>query len=367
MVNHNPEKRPVILIVIGSLGAGGKERQLIGLLKSLQLQKKYHTVLAVMNPDGLREKEASEFADELINISWKPGIGILSSISALIRIVKQSSVKMIHSWGSGSWDMVSLIVAKWCRIPFLHNGIRSAPGRLKGSDQLTRISAIFADRIVANSNAGLKAHKLDKHPEAKVIYNGMDTERFTPYRSITEDNNLCMVANFRVEKDHQTMIMALDCIRKSIPSVMLYLVGHDFDTLSAIQSMVNNLNLQDNVTFITDTLHPEPYIAKSKVGILATHGEGISNVLLEYMGLCKPVIVSDNSGNPEVVENGVNGYLVSPGSAEELCESVVELCMHPALLEKMGMAGRRILEEKFSIPKMLNAYDETYTELINQK
>lgn len=366
MVNKNLEERPVILTIIGSLGDGGKERQLIVHMKSLQAQEKYSTVLAVMNPGGLREEEAAEFVDLFIKIPRKPDYDIFSSISALIKVVKQYNVKIIHSWGSGIWDVVSLIVAKWCRVPFLHNGIQSAPIRLRFSDQLTRVSAIFADVIVANSMAGLKAFKLENHRRAKVIYNGMDPERFSPYLSSNVEDNLCMVANFRVEKDHQTMIRALDCIRRSIPSVQLFLVGHDFGTLEAIQNMVNDLNLHEQVTFITDTLHPEPYIAKSKVGILATHGEGISNVLLEYMGLTKPIVVSNNGGNPEVVENGINGYLVAPGSADELCEKVVALIMDPDLARKMGMEGRRIFEEKFSVSQMENAFNEIYSELKKQ-
>lgn len=364
MAEMNFEKRPVILTVIGSLGDGGKERQLIIHLKSLQERKDFSTILVVMNPDGLRQDEAASVADVFLKFQRKRYLNVVSALKDLVKIIKEYDVKLIHSWGSGIWDLISLIAAKWCRIPLLHNGIQSSPTKLSFSDQLTRFSAIFADVIVANSNAGLSAFKLNKHPKAQVIYNGMDPERFAPYSEIKSEDNLCMVANFRVEKDHQTMIQALDCIRESIPTIHVILVGHDFGTLTETQNLVKTLKLHDHVTFVTDTLYPEPYIAKSSVCILATHGEGISNVLLEYMALKKPIIVSNNGGNPEVVIDGVNGFLVKPGSVEELCKKALTLHHNHELSQKMGFEGRKIFEEKFSIPQMESAFNEVYQKLL---
>ena len=285
-------------------------------------------------------------------------------LSQLIRIKNQYQVDIVHSWGSGLWDLISLMVAKYSRTPFLHNGIQSAPQKLSFSDHLTRFSALFADDIVANSHAGLFAFGLTNHPKSKVIYNGMDFERFQDYAITQENEDLCMVANFREEKDHQTLIKAIPCIRKSIPSVRLYLVGHDYGTLEENIKLVQDLRLENNVTFVTDTLNPEPFIARSKICLLATHGEGISNVLLEYMALKKPIIVSNNGGNPEVVEHGLNGYLVKPQSIEEICAKTIELLTNQQIAAKMGLRGRKIVEEKFSIAKMENEFCKIYDYLI---
>lgn len=358
------DKKPVIMMIIGSLGAGGKERQLILHLKSLKAQKKYSTVLVVMNPGGKREKEAAKYSDGFIKIERKFRINLLSVLGQLIRIKKQYQVDIVHSWGSGLWDLISLLFTKYYRIPFLHNGIQSAPQKLSFSDHLSRFSALFANEIVANSHAGLSAFGLTNNPKSKVIFNGMDLERFQNYAITQEHDDLCMVANFREEKDHQTLIKAIPCIRKSFPSVRLYLVGHDYGTLEENKKLVQDLRLENNVTFVTDTLNPEPYIASSKVCLLATHGEGISNVLLEYMALKKPIIVSNNGGNPEVVVNGLNGYLVEPQSIGEICTKTIELLTNQQIAIHMGLVGRKIVEEKFSLAKMENEFCKIYDNLI---
>jgi len=360
---QNSENRSVIMMVIGSLGAGGKERQLILHLKTLKEQQRYLTILTVLNPDGTREKEAAEYADELINIDRSFKYYLFSAFFRLVVITKKNDVKLIHSWGSGVGDLISLLVAKWCHIPFLHNGIQSSPSILNLSNKLSKLSALFADVIVANSNAGLSAFGLENHPKAMVIYNGLDLNRFAHY-SISQDHDyICMVANFREEKDHKTMVRSLVDIRIAFPNILLFLVGHDFGTLNTTERLVQELELENHVKFITNVLNPEPYVAQSKVCILATHGEGISNVLLEYMALNKPIIVSNNGGNPEVVLDGVNGYLVAPQSPEALSSKVIELLKNKDLAIQMGIAGRKLVEDIFSKSKMASAFNNVYDKL----
>jgi len=352
-------------MIIGSLGAGGKERQLIIHLKALQEQQKYSTILVVLNSNGEREVESAYYADNSIKIDRKWKFDLISPLRELTKVTKKYNVSLIHSWGSGIWDCISLLLAKWHHIPILHNGIQSAPANLDFSNRLSRFSALFADIIISNSIAGLRAFKLEDHPETKVIYNGMDINSVSQYTISRNRDHLCMVANFRSEKDHTTMIKALVNVSKAFPDVLLYLVGHNYGTLSEIERLVQELGLRDNVKFITDTLNPEPFIAQSEVCVLATHGEGVSNVLLEYMALKKPIVVSNNGGNSEVVINGLNGYLVTPKSVENLSSKIIELLSDKALAIKMGIEGRKICEVKFSIDKMETAFCKVYDELIN--
>jgi glycosyltransferase involved in cell wall biosynthesis len=199
-----------------------------------------------------------------------------------------------------------------------------------------------------------------------VIYNGLDLERFEDYSTTKDQQFLCMVANFRKEKDHETMVRALREIVDEYPDISLILVGHDFGTLESTRRLVSSLKLENNVEYITDTMNPEPFIAKSAVCILSTFGEGISNVLLEYMALEKPVVVSNNGGNPEVVTDGVNGFLVEPQSSEAISARVIELLKDKEKAVQMGLAGRKMVEEKFSTDKMVSAFNNLYKDLINR-
>jgi len=360
-----------ILMLIGNLDAGGKERQLIALLKGLNARKHFLTTVAVMNPNGLRESEASQFADRVINISRVFDFDLLSPIIHLIRLVKQENIQVLHTWGSGIWDMVGLLVARICGLPMLHGGIRLSPAHLDFSNRLTKWSAQKADAIVANSQAGLQAFGLAYDSRSRVIYNGVDMSRFEglPESPPVEKQNLCMVANFSNKKDHISLVAAMPAILKSFPDVQLLLVGHDAGTLEAVKAYASEIGVEAHIEYITDTLTPEPFIAKSRIGILSTntmvHGEGTANVLLEYMALSKPVVASDNGGNREVVKDGTSGFVIKPGSPEEIVKHVNLLLGDGALAQEMGRAGKTILLEKFDMGKMVTAYVEVYQALKN--
>ena len=367
--NANKYDQIKVLMLIGNLDAGGKERQLIALLKGLKERKHFSTIVAVMNPNGLRESEASQFVNGLVNVNRLFGFDLISPVIKLTRLVRRENIHVIHTWGSGIWDVVGLLVAKFCHVPMLHGGIRLSPVRLDFSNRLTKWSAQKADAIIANSQAGLQAFCLADDPRSRVIYNGVDMSRFEglPESPLENHENLCMVANFSNKKDHVSLVAAMSSILKAFPDARLLLVGHDAGTLDAVKAYALEIGVESHVEFITDTLHPEPYIAKSCIGILSTnetvHGEGTANALLEYMALSKPVVVSDNGGNREVVKDGESGFVIKPGSPDEIAKHVNLLLANSARAQEMGRVGKAILIEKFGLEKMVDAYVDIYQAL----
>lgn len=355
-------------MVIGGLGDGGKERQLLLLLKILKQHQDITTSLIVMNSGGERENEASELADKLVVLPRNKGFKLIMALRKVIEQIKGDEIDVIHTWGSGLWDLVGLLAGRIMRIPVIHNGIRSAPGRLNIFNRLTQFSARFADAAVANSAAGLKAFKLDNRQKSRVIYNGLDTSRFEAINIINQGQNLCMVANFSSAKDQKSLILGMPQILADFPDSRLILVGHDYGTLESCANLVRELKISGYVEFITDCSRPEPIIGKCQIGVLAsneaTHGEGISNAILEYMALGKPVIASQNGGNAEVVIDNKTGFLVPPGKPQAIGEKVKFLLKNPKTGLNMGAQGKNFVKERFSLEKMEENYIHLYQEFV---
>jgi glycosyltransferase involved in cell wall biosynthesis len=364
MSNATKDQSAKILMLSGSLGAGGKERQLINLLKHLQHSGRYAVDLAVMNEGGVREQEASLYTGQIHYIHRLFSGDMVTAVIKLRHIIWQNNIKLIHSWGSGIWDLTGLIAAKLCGVPFLHGGIRSAPSSLKLGDHLSRLAATYADAVVANSYAGLNAFRLQKRPQARVIYNGVESTPFMGKCAPGAPNCLCMVSNFRLEKDHETLLLGLPEIRKAFLDLKLYLVGQDAGTLTAVRNLVQQLDLTEQVVIITDCLNPGSVMAQCQIGILSTFGEGFSNVILEFMALAKPVVATDVGGNPEIVVHGSTGYLVPERNPAELAQRVIELLNDPEKCKTMGMAGRKTVLEAFTVEKMGSAYEALYHQLL---
>jgi glycosyltransferase involved in cell wall biosynthesis len=302
-------------------------------------------------------------------LSGQRGINLIKPLKQTVQLIKQNNINIVHTWGSGLWDLVGLIAGRICRVLVIHNGIRSAPGRLNFYNRLTRLGARFADAVVANSAAGLKAFKLANLPKSRVIYNGLDTSRFEDIQIIGEGQNVCMVANFSDAKDQKCLILAVAEVLPQYPEVKLHLVGHDYGSLDACTQLVEELKIGDHVKFFTDCSHPEPIIGKCQICVLATneatHGEGISNAILEYMALGKPVIASQNGGNAEVVVDQRTGFLVEPVNPEAISEKLVYLLENPGIAVKMGREGKAFVHEQFSLAKMEENYTRLYQEFIH--
>ena len=100
------------------------------------------------------------------------------------------------------------------------------------------------------------------------------------------------------------------------------------------------------------------------VGILLTnlerHGEGISNSIMEYMALGKPVIATTGGGTPEIVADGETGYLIPFRSPGMLAEKIEYLLDNEEIRKSMGMKGKERILREFSIDSMIEGHVSLY-------
>jgi glycosyltransferase involved in cell wall biosynthesis len=96
-------------------------------------------------------------------------------------------------------------------------------------------------------------------------------------------------------------------------------------------------------------------------------GEGLPHAVLEAMALRKPMVASRFSGIPEEVEEGVTGTLVPRGDVKGLAGAIIDLLTNPEKARAFGEAGRRRVEEKFALKRMLDETFALYEELLCRK
>ena len=99
-------------------------------------------------------------------------------------------------------------------------------------------------------------------------------------------------------------------------------------------------------------------------GVLMTnpdlHGEGISNAIMEFMALGKPVVAIDGGGTAEIVKHNQTGFIVKPGSSKELYEKIIFLLDNQQIAIEMGKVGRRVIEDEFGLEKMTDSFVSLY-------
>jgi glycosyltransferase involved in cell wall biosynthesis len=332
--------------------------------------------LGVLMQGGGRLSEAEQLAGSIVPIlrASDPNWAIIRKLPYFLRNfyhhVNKRNIRIIHTFGCFS-DLIGVVVGKLCRIPVINGSIRSARPRLTGRDKLSWLCMGFSDRIVANSYAGLESFGFQGNPKAQVIHNGVDLRRFDSYRDVVQgarEFQLCMVANFTKKKSQLSLVDIVPQLIDRLGHLEVLLVGKG-PLIKIVRKRIEELGLTTTIRIVSNCDHPEPYIANSDICFLLTntflHGEGISNAILEYMAMEKPVIATDSGGNRELVMYGETGYLVHENDPQEILAHVEYLFHHPIERKKIGEKGRVRVEEKFSLSTMLDAYNELYNNVLS--
>jgi sugar transferase (PEP-CTERM/EpsH1 system associated) len=205
-----------------------------------------------------------------------------------------------------------------------------------------------------------------------VIYNGVDTQRFAPNKKtrIATRAELGLpetsfvvgsVGRLVPIKDHQTLLKAAALLSAKGIDVRLLLVGSGPER-EKLQSQAIG-PLEGRVCFAGDSGRVPEMLNAMDVFVLPSLGEGMSNTLLEAMACGLPVLATSVGGNPEIIENNVDGRLFTPGDADRLAAQLKLLAQEPALIHQLGTAARNRAIESFSMSRMLETYRRFYLDL----
>ncbi len=218
-----------------------------------------------------------------------------------------------------------------------------------------RLVAPFVDCYVANSHAVkqlVQQREWISGRKISVIYNGYDfsTENANPTVTTKIPGVpdgvpvVGIVANLRPIKRIDTLVEAFALVGKQCSDAYLVIVGDKeskqaVKTLNELEALACRLGIRERVIFVGRVEDPMPYINRFNVAVLCSESEGFSNSIIEYMRAVRPVICTDTGGNPEVVKDGHNGFLVPVGDIGALADRLLRLFADSILARRLGKAG----------------------------
>lgn len=346
-----------ILFVIDSLIKGGKERRLVELIKGIEKTDIDYRYILLTDINEFKETENFKVRPIIIKRRIKKDPAVFYK---LYKICREFKPDIINTWGFMP-SFYTFPIAGLCKAKFVNSMIIDCPAKLDSRTKiLSRPIFKYSDVIASNSNSGLDAYKV-KSGKTVVIRNGFDFSRTDNIKSTEEIKNefgvkngslVCMVAAFRIHKDHETLIAAARNILSLRHDVTFLLVG-DGPTLEKSKEMSMG---ESKIIFTGKRSDIESIINACDLCVLSTYTEGISNSIMEYMALGKAVIATDGGGTKELVEDGVTGILVPARSPQIFSEKIIQLLDKPELRNKMGVAGKEKIAKDFSIEKMVSDY-----------
>ena len=230
----------------------------------------------------------------------------------------------------------------------------------------------LADKIVANSEATkttmLKSAPWLKPDKVKVIYNGIDTSIYKAENTKNLRNEfgfakgdfvIGFVGRLSVQKGVQYALEAFKSVYEKHLNTRLLICG-DGELRGDVEKFVFENKLESKI-HLAGFRNDIPNIMKT-IDVLLTPSlwEGFGIVLIEAMAAGKPCVATQTSSIPEIVEDGVNGFLVPPKESKQIAEALIRLLSDPQLVRKMGQAGIEIVNKKFTIVKMITEYKKLF-------
>jgi Glycosyltransferase len=369
-----------IVFFIGSLKGGGKERRLIELLTYLTRRGGYELMVVVTEP-VVHYSAFHELNILYRVISKNRQTANLTVFSQFYKICREFKPHIIHTWGRMQ-TLYALPAVIGQGIPLVNGQITSAPpGMPRWSFKriIDWLNFKCSTVILSNSRAGIEAYRPPGR-KVKIIYNGINLSRFENLPApeevrkkygITTPHAVLMVASFTKNKDYNLFFKIAEQVTSKRDDITFIAAGDSCDDGSVVRRLDDMLSHNGRIVLTGRIADVEALVNSCTIGVLfsntAVHGEGISNSILEYMCLRRPVIANDAGGTREIVHHNVNGYLVTSQSDTEISGMILSLIDNPEKCRAFGQAGRKIIEEQFALDKMGRAFEETYKQVLNKK
>jgi len=150
-------------------------------------------------------------------------------------------------------------------------------------------------------------------------------------------------------KGFDSLIRVLPALLRQTPELHLVLVG-DGDDRPTLEALASELRVTPRVHFLSGLSREQimACYAHADVFALPSSGEGFGLVFLEAMSLAKPVVGGKHGGIPDIIEDGVSGFLVTHGDEAQLSAKLNLLLQDRALREQMGRRGQERVLQKFA-------------------
>ncbi len=369
-----------ILHVITTLGVGGAEKHLLWLVGG-QLDAGHDVSVIYLKGGGELAGGFSALGVSLRMVPWdRPDpFSLRRAVKELAVFIDQWQPDIVHTHLLKA-DTVGTLAARRAGVDAIvsskHNDeralLRWPVGAIHGWLAKRMVRTIALSDCVAAFTA---EHGRVDPGRIRRIYYGVDAERLQPThdraavrRLIGLDDDapvaIC-VGRLALQKDHATLLAAL---AEGPPQLVLLLVGGDpfGDGMPRLQERAEELGVVDRVRFLGIRHDVPDLLGASDVFVLSSLWEGLGLVLLEAMAVGLPIVATGVSAIPEVVQDGVTGWLVPPADPAALAAALETSLADPAERRRRGEAGRQRLLEHFALPRMMAEIEAVYVEVLDE-
>ncbi len=358
-----------VLHILKGLGLAGAENHLMILLAGLREQGIDARLLLWVSKDTLAEDIVLEAQKRGIPIErWvMPGNFAPIFFFRLVRYLRQQKPDIVHTHLVHA-ETYAIPAAKLAGVPVVVNSSHNDdPFRHHPIFKIrSRILWRLTHRGIAISEA-IRQFLVNiegaKPEQVRTIYYGLTP---LPTLKMEKGENTRLIGSVCRLVPQKGIRYALEAVRKLLPLYpnLQYVIVGDGILRSELEQQAKNLGISEHVHFMGWRHDVKELMTQFEIFLAPSLWEGFGLVFLEAMAQALPIVASQVSAIPEVVEDGVTGILVPPQNSDALAEAIKKLLDNPDLAQKLGAAGRERLETVFTPQRMIEQTAALYHEVM---
>lgn len=374
-------KKIHILYCIEYLGYGGTEKQLISLIEALD-RNRFQPHLCCLRKSIInkcRKKEALDLFEKIecpkiqLDIISFRKIKTWIDLIKLVKFIRSHHIDIVQTYFQDP-AILGLLAGKLSNVKSVLASFRDM-GFWRHNEYDVKMKLIYNlfSYYIANSLAvrNLYVNLYDLPGDKfKVIYNGVDINRFRPPVNNQRRNDkrivVGIVANLnRQVKRLDIFLRAAAYVIQRIADVKFVIAGEG-ELKSELLKLSRNLGLGGNVEFLGKVEDVPRLLYTIGIGIISSDSEGFSNAILEYMAAGVPVVATDVGGNGEIIKDAENGFLVSAGDYRSMGRRIIELIQKEDIYQQIRKKGFDTVYDNFTSSHCIKSYQNFYEQVLNR-
>jgi glycosyltransferase involved in cell wall biosynthesis len=313
-----------------------------------------------------------------------PRIKVLGAVVFLASLCwylfnQRARIRIIHTFQLGYSSAAAIIMGKLLSKPTVLNLACSGSGGDISRNRRTPWGIAFlvlcrlASRIVVlnkNMHQELRAIRYDNQHivwipngvNLAIYHNAADRKSLRKQMGIDSKKVIIYTGRLSApQKMLDFLIFAYARLRTPLPASLI-IIG-DGPEKARLQRIMKQYKLEDSIRLIPAVEEVAPFLQSADVFVMPSRFEGLSNAILEAMACGLPVIATRVEGNTDLIEDGINGLLITPGDESGLVNALTLLLTRPEKAAALGRQARQTVCNSYDLQDIVGKYSSLYNSL----
>lgn len=230
------------------------------------------------------------------------------------------------------------------------------------TDTVISVNEFDRERLIRWGLAPRQVVTIPNGIDCSAPENPVDARSLRRELGVDEERPLVMqVGGLRAQKAPLAFVEGAQCVVRERPNIQFVLIGEG-PLAEKVQARITRLGLEGYVRLAGWREEACKLMPAADVVTLTSRWEGMPHALLEAMACSRPVVATAVNGCPEIVVDGVTGFLVPTGNPLAWARRVIDLVDNPVMAKTMGQEGRKRVEERFSLRQMMAQIERLYAD-----